>query len=75
MSAPSFSLLSRFAEIETAQTTLRKAAIIATIRTGVEDAFHSYTIREDPEPPHFSGDDRTFGAKTRFAFLARPSVF
>jgi hypothetical protein len=53
MSAPSLSLLSRF--VETAQTTLRKAAIIATIRTGVEDAFQSYTIRDDPEPPHFSG--------------------
>jgi hypothetical protein len=52
MSAPSFSLLSRFAEIETAQTTLRKAAIIATVRTSVEDVFHLYTIRDNPGPPH-----------------------
>jgi hypothetical protein len=60
MSAPSFSLLSRFAEIETAQTTLRKAAIIATIRTGVEDVFHLYTIRDDPELPRvqFGWPDR-----------------
>jgi hypothetical protein len=66
MSAPSFSLLSRFAEIETAQTTLRKAAIIATVRTSVEDVFNLYTIRDIP-------NRRIQGGWP--ALQAKPSVF